>query len=193
LSGQSEDAADLPVGRRMEDANIGQLLRFAHGAFAAHWQLAMRGSDLPITPMQAGMLSAIDANEGLTQSALARRLHVEGPTLLQAVDRLEQHGYLRRVRRPDDQRSNTLQLTPLGREVLQGVRAFLPARDALLLGDLSAAEQAMLRSLLARVVTASQQAVRDLQAADPQFPPVLRRRAEPIETTESAAYETLPV
>src|SRR5258706_11163476 len=87
------------------DAATGYLLRQAHSIFVAHWQSRFRGSEHPITPVQAGMLAAIGYYDDLNQTMLARMMNVEGPTLLQSVDRLEAHGYIRRVPRKDDRRS----------------------------------------------------------------------------------------
>ncbi|WP_158912609.1 MarR family winged helix-turn-helix transcriptional regulator [Caulobacter sp. S45] len=148
------------------DAVVGYLLRRAHGLFALHWQLTFRGSELPITPVQGGMMVMIDKRDGLTQAALARIMNVEGPTLLQSLDRLEQHGYVLRTRRPEDRRSHSLSLTPRGRQVLAEVMAFLPRRDDALLQGLSAEERRTLIDLLSRVISSGQSEVKSLQKAE---------------------------
>ncbi len=78
---------------------VGYLLRRSHNAFQAYWMASFRDSDTPITPVQGGMLVVLASNPGLTQTALARMMNVEGPTLMQSIDRLEEQGYLQRLRR----------------------------------------------------------------------------------------------
>jgi DNA-binding MarR family transcriptional regulator len=142
---------------------IGYLLRRSHNSFQAYWMTRFRESETPITPVQGGMLVVLGANPGVTQTALARMMNVEGPTLMQSVDRLEQHGYLQRVRRPGDRRSYSLQLTPLGEKVLTAIQGFLPVRDADLLDGLSPQEVAVLADLLTRIVERGYKRLRELQ------------------------------
>jgi DNA-binding MarR family transcriptional regulator len=143
-----EDVALAPVLANV----VGYLLRRAHNAFQTYWMMSFRHSDVPITPVQGGMLVVLASNPGLTQTALARMMNVEGPTLMQSIDRLEQRGYLQRVRRPGDRRSYSLQLTPRGREALDAIEAFLPLRDEALLADLSPKDIEVLSELLTRIV-----------------------------------------
>ncbi len=172
-----DDEALIPAP---PDNVVGYLLRRAHTLFVAHWQLTFRGAARPITPVQGGMLAVIDARDGLTQAALAKIMNVEGPTLLQSLDRLEQHGYVQRVRRENDRRSYALRLTPLGREVLDAVMAFLPERDAALLTGLSVAERQTLIALLTRIVTQGQGLVKALQK--PELGETRLRAVSPAKT-----------
>lgn len=134
---------------------LGFQLRRAHMLFALHWQLSFREQPVAITPVQGGMLLTIESNPGLSQVALARMMDVEGPTLVQAIDRLEQAGLVERFRRADDRRSYALHVTPAGRTVLQAVKSFVPHREAELLTDLSDPERALLLDMLRRVVRRS--------------------------------------
>lgn len=142
---------------------VGYLLRRAHNAFLTYWTIRFRHSETPITPVQGGMLVVISANPGLTQTELARMMNVEGPTLMQSIDRLEQQGYLQRVRRPGDRRSYSLQLTPLGGEVLAAIDAFLPIRDEDMLAELTPEEVVVLTGLLTRIVERGHRRLRELQ------------------------------
>jgi DNA-binding MarR family transcriptional regulator len=157
---------------------IGYLLRRSHNAFQAYWMANFRDSDTPITPVQGGMLVVLAANPGLTQTALARMMKVEGPTLMQSIDRLEQHGYLQRLRRIGDRRSYSLQLTPRGREVLAAINAFLPLRDQEMLADLTPEEIDQLTILLTKIVERGHQRLRELQnaAGDQDSGPAKARR-----------------
>lgn len=143
---------------------VGYLLRRSHNAFQAHWMARFYGPDTPITPVQGGMLVVVGSNPGLTQTELARIMNVEGPTLMQSIDRLEENGYLLRTPRIGDRRSNALQLTPLGRTVLAAIQAFLPVRDAELLSVLSKKEIAELTRLLTKIVARAHARLREIQA-----------------------------
>jgi DNA-binding MarR family transcriptional regulator len=141
----------------------GYLLRRAHGAYQAYWMARFKTADTPVTPVQAGMLVVLDANPGLTQIGLARMMNVEGATLMQSIDRLEHHGYLRRIRRPTDRRSYQLQLTARGDAALAAIKAFLPERDDDLLADLTPEEVEQLGRLLTKVVARAHLRLKELQ------------------------------
>ena len=145
---------------------IGYLLRRAHGTFQAYWMEEFRGSATPITPVQGGMLVVLGSNPGLTQTGLARMMNVEGPTLMQAVDRLEQQDYVRRVRRPGDRRSYALELTPRGEVALTAIRAFLPVRDDDLLKGLTTQEIVQLAKILTRIIERGHEVQKELRAAE---------------------------
>jgi DNA-binding MarR family transcriptional regulator len=86
---------------------------------------------------------------------------------MQSIDRLEDQGYLQRLRRVGDRRSYSLQLTERGQEVLAAINTFLPARDQDLLSDLNADEVKQLARLLTKVIGRGHQRLKDLQSAAP--------------------------
>ena len=130
---------------------LGHQLRRAHMLFAEHWQRSFRDQPVRVTAMQGGMLLSIEQRPGLTQAALARLMDVEGPTLMQALDRLEQSGLVQRSRRADDRRSYALHLTGAGQRAVAEVKRYVPHREAELLTGLSGDERALLLDLLRRV------------------------------------------
>jgi MarR family transcriptional regulator for hemolysin len=89
---------DLAITGRMVrdrfDAYLGQ-----HGASLATWML----------------LRSAEHEEGLSQSELAHRMNIEGPTLVRHLDRLEQTGLVERCRDENDRRVVRVRLTPSGR------------------------------------------------------------------------------
>jgi DNA-binding MarR family transcriptional regulator len=131
---------------------LGHQLRRAHMLFAEHWQLSFRDRQGRVTPMQGGMLMSIESRPGMTQAALARLMDVEGPTLLQALEKLEQAGLVQRSRHAGDRRSFALYLTTAGQHAVSIVKHYVPYREAALLTDLSDEERALLLDLLKRVV-----------------------------------------
>ena len=131
---------------------IGFQLRRAHTQMSLHWQMHARQQGVGITPVQAGMMLEVSSSPGLSQADLARRMSVEGPTLIQAIDRLEAAGLLTRNRHANDRRRYALQLTPQGEAELVAVRRFLRRRDDELLEGLTDRERDLLLTLLQRVV-----------------------------------------
>jgi DNA-binding MarR family transcriptional regulator len=162
----AEEAGDIVLAPALSNV-VGYLLRRAHNAFQAYWMVEFRDSNTPITPVQGGMLVVLGAHPGLTQTALARMMNVEGPTLMQAVDRLELQDYVQRVRRPEDRRSYSLQLTPRGEEALAAINAFLPMRDDDLLTGLTTQEIIQLAKLLTRIIERGYTRLRELQEGAP--------------------------
>lgn len=150
LPAQNDDG----LVRELRDI-VGYLLRASHGCYQNYWAMTFRDSETPITPVQGGMLIVIGQNQGLTQTALAKMMNVEGPTLMQSIDRLESIGYIRRARFLDDRRSYALLLTPRGQEVLQEALVFLPVRDDALLADLNPDERRNLADYLQRIIKRS--------------------------------------
>ena len=157
---------------------VGYLLRRSHNAFQGYWMARFYAPDVPITPVQGGMLVVIGSNPGLTQTELARIMNVEGPTLMQSIDRLEENGYVQRMPRLGDRRSNALQLTPTGQTVLDAIHAFLPVRDADLLSALSKREIVELTRILTKIVGRAHARLKEIQAegiADTAPAPARRR------------------
>jgi len=62
-------------------------------------------------------LRVLWTEDGLTQSALAERVRMRGPTTMQALEGLERRGFVRRRRNPEDARKINVFLTPKGRRV----------------------------------------------------------------------------
>src|SRR6478752_5772712 len=64
-------------------------------------------------------LSAISALPKLSpQTAIAKRIGIEGPTLTRMLDTLEAEGLVVRLADPSDRRTKLIQLTPAGGEAL---------------------------------------------------------------------------
>ena len=147
------------------DEVLGHQLRRAHMLFAEHWQLSFRDRQGRVTPMQGGMLMSIESQPGITQAALARLMDVEGPTLLQALERLEQAGLVQRSRHSGDRRSFALHLTAAGQHAVSVVRHYVPYREAALLTDLSDDERVLLLDLLKRIVRRGRAVVSRIETA----------------------------
>ena len=76
-----------------------------------------------IRPAQYSVLLVIEANSGLSQSALARTLGIERARLVHLLDDLEARNVVQRSRSKHDKRSHTLALTARGRRALAHMKA----------------------------------------------------------------------
>ena len=95
---------EQPLGREL--ATTGRLVRDRldaclgqHGASLATWMV----------------LRCAEHEDGLSQSELAQRMDIEGPTLVRHLDRMEQSGLVERCRDQHDRRVVRVCLTPAGR------------------------------------------------------------------------------
>ncbi|MCK6450438.1 MAG: MarR family transcriptional regulator [Alphaproteobacteria bacterium] len=131
------------------DGLLGYHLRRAQFAVFQDFAATMRG--MGITPGQFGVLALIQANPGLTQSALGEAMGVDRSTVVAVIDRLESRGLVRRAPSPNDRRSYALILDD------EGVRRFAAALKRVRVHErriarrLTAAERATLVELLRRV------------------------------------------
>jgi DNA-binding MarR family transcriptional regulator len=128
---------------------IGYRLRRAQVAVFQHFAASFAA--LALTPGQLGALVLIQANPGLSQSALGAALGVDRSTVVPLIDRLEARGLVVRAASPKDRRSHALQLSPDGAQLLGQAEARLREHEAAIAGRLNAAERATLLELLARI------------------------------------------
>lgn len=108
-------------------------------------------ADDHVTPGQFGVLVLIEANPGISQSALARALGVERSTMVAVLDELERRGLAKRRRSPHDRRSHALELTAKGGALLAAVKPKVRRHEKRIAGDLDRAEIQSLISLLRRI------------------------------------------
>jgi MarR family transcriptional regulator for hemolysin len=97
------------------------------------------------------ILLAIISGAGTTQSALADRVGISGPTLVHHLDRLERANLVVRQVDPTNRRIRVLALTADGRAAFFGMREAAVTFDARLRDGISDRELATLRRLLTRV------------------------------------------
>lgn len=104
-----------------------------------------------LTAPQFGVLEALHHLGPLALGELADKLLVTGGNVTYVMDRLEEQGYVRRERSPEDRRVVQAKLTPKGRvlitDVFPGHGEFIER----LSGHLAPAEQDELRSLLKKL------------------------------------------
>ncbi len=107
--------------------------------------------DVELTMPQFRALVTIRRFGRQTGRELAGRLRVTPGTLVPLVDRLEEHGYLRRVPDQDDRRLTWLELTPKADKLFERLWGMGAARIGVAISRLVPKDRAQLRKLLSRL------------------------------------------
>jgi DNA-binding MarR family transcriptional regulator len=141
------------------DNVVGFRLRRLQGLFVAHWGRWFRDLEPPVTPVQGGILLLIEDNPGLSQSALARLMKIEPPSLIQALSPLIGARLVERYRPAGDRRAFALHLSRAGRAVAEEVRAATARQEADLLAKLDESERRTLLALLDRALESGEAAL----------------------------------
>jgi DNA-binding MarR family transcriptional regulator len=128
---------------------VGFHLRCAQVAVFQHFHRAMGAAE--ISPPQLGALLLIEANPGISQSAIAEALRFDRSTLVQIADRLESRGLVVREPSASDRRSHALKLTAAGTKLLGRLKELVRAHEAEVGAVLDADERRTLIALLSRL------------------------------------------
>ncbi|MGW0122272.1 MarR family winged helix-turn-helix transcriptional regulator [Streptomyces sp. NPDC003327] len=88
----------------------------------------------------------------MSQRELATAMELDPSQLVAILNELESAGLAERRRDPADRRRHIVEITDAGTAVLDRIDAAVGAAERELFGDLTEAEQALLRALLNRVV-----------------------------------------
>ena len=146
-SGGSSSGDDIGMGLLLE--LIGFNLRCAQVAVFQHFSQSAGAAK--ISPPQFGTMILIEANPGISQSAIASALRFDRSTLVQIIDRLEERGFVVREVSAHDRRSHALKLTPSGETALAELKKAISAHEDHMTRMLSPDEKQTLLSLLARI------------------------------------------
>jgi DNA-binding MarR family transcriptional regulator len=146
---RSKGAAEASIDMGVLPDLIGYHLRCAHVSVFQHFGRSVGQAD--ISPPQLGALLLIEANPGMSQSAVAEALRFDRSTLVQIVDRLEERGLVKRESSVRDRRSHALALTPPGAKLLVRLKELLRAHEDEIASSLDAEERATLIRLLERL------------------------------------------
>lgn len=122
-SADARNAISAPTRRILDHFHLpdvgSHLLRRAH--FAAEELFAREFAQESITPRQKAALVILYQQPGLSQNALADRLHMDRNTVAEMVKRLAATGLIRRTPAKSDQRAYELFLAPDGAALLDRV------------------------------------------------------------------------
>ncbi len=130
---------------------VGYHLRRAQIALFANFNRAVGARK--ITAGQFGVLTLIGANQGLTQSALARAVGIERSTMVATIDLLQKKELVERRPSPKDRRSNALYLSEKGVAMVDDLKRIVREHEDQVLASLSGEEREALRDMLSRIWT----------------------------------------
>ena len=128
---------------------IGYHLRRAQAVVFEDFMRSM--AEQRITPGQFGVLTMVEANPDISQSALARALGIERSTMVAVIDELEARGLAERRAARHDRRSYALKLTADGAALLSALMPKVRRHEQRITADLSRAEKQRLIDLLRRL------------------------------------------
>lgn len=108
-----------------------------------------------LTPRQHTVLSAVDRNEGASQTELVRLTGIDRSTLADMISRLIARDLLARKRTEADQRANAVRLTAKGSKALKGVQGAAARADQRLLDLLPAGRRGDFLRMLTTIAASS--------------------------------------
>jgi DNA-binding MarR family transcriptional regulator len=132
------------------EESVGFLMKVAAESMSR--ELDTRMEALGLTDAQWRPLLLLSQREAQTAAQLARQAACDSGALTRMLDRLEDKGFVRRVRSTDDRRVQNLELTPEGRRAAAVVPRVICEVLNAHLADLSHTEVDQLKGLLQRVV-----------------------------------------
>jgi DNA-binding MarR family transcriptional regulator len=103
-----------------------------------------------VSPGRVGILLLVEANPGVTQSRLARAVHLDRSTMVGVIDKLEERALIER-RRGEDRRTNGLWLTRAGRTLLSRMKERIEQHERRVAARLTPAERGQLILLLEKL------------------------------------------
>jgi DNA-binding MarR family transcriptional regulator len=113
--------------------------------------------DYGLTPEDWGLMTTLSLRKEGKQSspgALARDLDLSSGAMTSRLDRLEDLGYVRRLRDPEDRRGVLVELTDEGRAAWSKAMAVQGRKEAFFASALSQREQRQLNDLLRKLMVA---------------------------------------
>lgn len=140
-----------PIDMGLLPELIGFNLRCAQVALFQHFNSSVGAS--AISAPQFGALLLIEANPGISQSAVAEALRFDRSTLVQIIDRLEGRELVVREVSSHDRRSHALRLTGKGATLLTELKQAAQDHEKDVARGLSDAERDQLIALLQRIHT----------------------------------------
>lgn len=106
-----------------------------------------------LTGPQALVLKEVSSRRGITAGELARRVSLSQATITDIVKRLEQRGYVARIRDLTDRRKVMLEITLAGKKLVKAAPPLLQERFTERFAQLEDWEQTLLLSSLQRIAS----------------------------------------
>ncbi|HKP52661.1 MAG TPA: MarR family transcriptional regulator [Chloroflexia bacterium] len=101
---------------------------------------------------QATLLCKLFVRDGMTQTEIAEQLSVQGATVTNMLQRIEEAGLVARRRDPDDNRLVRVYLTELGREKEQSINEQFARLQETIFRGISEEERAALRQIYRKML-----------------------------------------
>ena len=114
VCGQADATA---VDVELLNTSVGYMLRRAQLAVFADFGEML--AELGLRPAQFAVLTVLDHNPGVTQSAVCAALSIQRANFVSIIDNLERRGLAKRTSSATDRRSNALTLTTSGVRLLE--------------------------------------------------------------------------
>jgi MarR family 2-MHQ and catechol resistance regulon transcriptional repressor len=109
-----------------------------------------------LTPTQFGVMEAILHKGPLGQRELSRKVLTSAGNMTDLVDKLEARGLVRRARQKSDRRAVNVELTPVGRDLIEPLFTRHAEDIAAAMGELNGDELRQLSDLLRRLGLAAE-------------------------------------
>jgi DNA-binding MarR family transcriptional regulator len=107
---------------------------------------------LGLTTVQYAALNMIREVPGIDQVSLSNMIAFDKTTIVKVLDRLVEKGLITRTRSTTDRRTNHLNVTAKGDEVLRRIQPMLDRSDARILAPLGKADQRKFMEMLTELV-----------------------------------------
>jgi DNA-binding MarR family transcriptional regulator len=104
-----------------------------------------------LTKQQFTVLTAVEQNEGISQTDLVSLTGIDRSTLAEMIRRMIEKGLLDRERTENDQRANAVRMAATGRKALRGARTASDRVEKMLLAALPSADRARFVKMLGAV------------------------------------------
>jgi DNA-binding MarR family transcriptional regulator len=129
--------------------SLGYLTRIAHRSFSR--QLERRTQTVGVTSGQWPFLRVLWNEEGMTQRELSRRVGMQEPTTVAAINSLEKNGLVRREPSQADRRKVHVFLTAKGRALRADMMACVAEVNDVATQGIDPRDMATLRRVLAKL------------------------------------------
>ncbi len=150
--GADESVATTPDPIK-EPQILGDIIGFAlrRAQFSVYQDYARTVGDLNVRPAQFAAMALIDANPGLSQTALAAAMGIDRSGAVTLIDALEERDLAVRMPSRTDRRSYAIMLTAQGQTVLSRLCERVAEHDRRMTAGLSAEERRQLIGMLRRL------------------------------------------
>ena len=128
-----------------------------------------------LTKQQFTVLSALETNEGASQTALVGLTGIDRSTLAEMVRRMLERGLLSRERTEADARANAITITGAGRKALRSARTASERAEKTFLDAVPASERARFIKNMTQIAAAGEAYVQN----GPVKPPAKAKRRRP--------------